>query len=234
MPSPCWENKCKSYFLHPRLRNWRRKHPAVSWGKRRGKGTRNRPFSKLQGLKTFKHPALDVWGFHYPERRQREGRQPHQNKEYHVASILVWLPPQGRRPYFSELRSEAPGMKTTKLCLFYTWPGKPPFPCLHPVRPEHKHRIHITLPASTPEDFSQPLLPDLAVYPVSPGLPPRPLDLFPHCFCKPTGTHCTRQVVLTISPSQQLCCEDWLPYIRCWEPAWHIGKCCVSFSLLFW
>lgn len=108
-----------------------------------GKGTRNRQFTKLQGLKTFKHPALDVWGFSLSRKEtQREGRQPQRNKEYHVASIPVWLPPQGRRPYFSELRSEAPGMKTTKRCLLYTGPGKPPTPCLHPVRPAHKQNTH--------------------------------------------------------------------------------------------
>lgn len=130
-----------------------------------GKGTRNRQFTKLQGLKTFKHPALDVWGFSLSRKEtQREGRQPHRNKEYHTASIPVWLPPKGRRPYFSELRSEAPGMKTAKRCLLYTGLGKPPSPASTQCG-QGTSRIHIALPASAPGDFSQPLLPDLALHP---------------------------------------------------------------------
>lgn len=181
-----------------------------------GKGTRNRQFTKLQGLKTFKHPALDVWGFSLSRKEtQREGRQPQRNKEYHVASIPVWLPPQGRRPYFSELRSEAPGMKTTKRCLLYTGPGKPPTPCLHPVRPAHKQNTH-NPPGLHPWGFlpapsSRPSPPSSSLQAFLPGL----WILFPHCFCKPTGAHRTGQVVPTISPSQQLRCEGRAVSTQC-------------------
>lgn len=38
----------------------------------------------------------------HPERRHREGCQLHQNKEYHVSRILIWLPPHCQT-YYSEI-----------------------------------------------------------------------------------------------------------------------------------
>lgn len=168
-----------------------------------GKGTRNRQFTKLQGLKTFKHPALDVWGFSLSRKEtQREGRQPHRNKEYHIASSPVWLPPQGRRPYFSATR-RLQGWRRLNAACYTRGLGSPRSPASTQWG-QGTSRIHITLPASTPGDFSQPLLPDLGLHPHL-SRPSSPAFGFISSLL--LQAHCTRQVVLTISPSQQLCCE---------------------------
>lgn len=54
-------------------KNWMQKHRNISWDWSVGKKARNRQFTKLQGLKTFKHPAHDIWGFYSSRKKTQRG-----------------------------------------------------------------------------------------------------------------------------------------------------------------
>lgn len=147
--------------------------------------------------------------FIHPERRHREGCQPHRNKEYHVSRILIWLPPHCW-PYYSEICSTAPGMKWIEIFILYKLAEKPS----ELLPPPSKARVHnITLPASIghlleflPIPSSSPFYRHLAW----PSLQIFGFNLS-HCFGKPLGTHYMQQVVFIISlPSPSSKRQYWI------------------------
>lgn len=102
LPSLCWENKLESHFLHLKV-NRIKDTECKSIMTSARKGARNRQFTKLQGLETFKHPAHDVWGF-YSSRKETQRGPPASPKQKNITFPESWL---GRlhRAEFTLLRS---------------------------------------------------------------------------------------------------------------------------------
>ena len=160
--------------------------------------------------------------FNHPERRQREGCQPHQNKEYHVSRILTWLSPHCQ-PYFSELFSEAPGTKRIEIPVWYKWPGQPSELLLPPSKARAQNTYN--LPGLHPWGFLQSLLPDPSI-PILPGLPHRTLDFISSLLLQAHWhlPHWTGGLDHFTFPSSFVVTTEWLLHVKCLEPAWHTAS----------
>ena len=142
--------------------------------------------------------------FNHPERRLREGCQPHQNKDYHVSRVLIWLPPHCCSYLFIflffiflNLLCGSRDKKDGNLHVIQmAWGAfRAPGSTQQGQGTEHTEPSSLHFWGSLP-----PPLPDLPV-PHLARLSLHPWISSCHCFCKLPETYHTEQAVPIILPS---------------------------------